>query len=159
MERTRFLLPIVVSALLALCGVVHACECEPMGHSIDEMGRSGAVFVGTVTAVHKDKPHAVRSQKGRVLKYEESLYLLFKFKVVKSWKGFDSANGSVLVRTMKAHFGFSCGYDFKQGETYLVYASGKAKNRWLTTTRCTRTRKLEDAQEDLRDLDSGPINQ
>jgi hypothetical protein len=155
MERTRLLLPFAVLALLAVCDVIHACECNAIGNAKDEMEKSGAVFVGTVVAVYKDKPHAVRSGKGRVLKYEDSLYLLFKFKVTEWWKGFERDADTVLVRTMKSHFSFGCGYDFRQGDTYLVYASGTSKNRWLSTTRCMRTARLEDAQEDLRQLGSG----
>lgn len=157
MKRNDLLLPLAALVLLAVYDVAGACECMAVGTAKEEMEKSSVVFVGTVVAVYKDKPHAVRSKEGRVLKYEESLYRLFKFKVTESWKGFPSDTDEILVRTMKMPFSFSCGYDFRQGETYLVYASGNVKGRWLSTTRCTRTRKLENAQEDLQELGRGQI--
>jgi hypothetical protein len=42
-----------------------------------------------------------------------------------------------------------CGYDFQQGETYLVYADSDEDSDVLSTSSCTRTRRLSDAGEDL----------
>ena len=42
-----------------------------------------------------------------------------------------------------------CGYDFQQGETYLVYAANDEDSSILETDRCTRTNRLTDAGPDL----------
>ena len=42
-----------------------------------------------------------------------------------------------------------CGFDFRQGETYLVYASEDEQDTRLQTTACTRTARVSDAGEDL----------
>jgi hypothetical protein len=42
-----------------------------------------------------------------------------------------------------------CGYDFQEGETYLVYADSDEDSNVLSTSSCSRTRKLSDAGEDL----------
>jgi hypothetical protein len=42
-----------------------------------------------------------------------------------------------------------CGYDFQQGETYLVYADSDEDSNVLSTSSCSRTRRLSDAGEDL----------
>ena len=42
-----------------------------------------------------------------------------------------------------------CGYDFQQGETYLVYADSDEDSDVLSTSSCSRTRRLSDAGEDL----------
>jgi hypothetical protein len=42
-----------------------------------------------------------------------------------------------------------CGYDFQGGETYLVYADSDEDSAVLSTSSCTRTRRLSDAGEDL----------
>ncbi len=42
-----------------------------------------------------------------------------------------------------------CGYDFQAGETYLVYADSDEGSNVLSTSSCTRTRRLSDAGEDL----------
>jgi hypothetical protein len=45
-----------------------------------------------------------------------------------------------------------CGYDFQEGETYLVYADSDEDSDVLSTSSCTRTRRLSDAGEDLTHL-------
>jgi hypothetical protein len=42
-----------------------------------------------------------------------------------------------------------CGVDFQQGETYLVYANSDEDSNVLSTTSCSRTRRLSDAGDDL----------
>ena len=42
-----------------------------------------------------------------------------------------------------------CGYDFQQGETYLVYADDDEETNILETSRCSRTSRVTDAGADL----------
>jgi hypothetical protein len=42
-----------------------------------------------------------------------------------------------------------CGYAFQEGETYLVYADSDEDSNVLSTSSCSRTRRLSDAGEDL----------
>jgi hypothetical protein len=42
-----------------------------------------------------------------------------------------------------------CGVQFQAGETYLVYANNDENSGLLSTTTCTRTRRLSDAGDDL----------
>jgi len=42
-----------------------------------------------------------------------------------------------------------CGIEFQAGETYLVYADNDENSGLLSTTVCTRTRRLTDAGDDL----------
>jgi hypothetical protein len=42
-----------------------------------------------------------------------------------------------------------CGYDFQEGETYLVYATSDEDSDTLSTSSCSRTSRLSDAGEDL----------
>jgi len=42
-----------------------------------------------------------------------------------------------------------CGVDFQAGETYLVYADNDENSDLMSTTVCTRTRRLTDAGDDL----------
>lgn len=42
-----------------------------------------------------------------------------------------------------------CGYDFQKGETYLIYADSDEETARIETTKCTRTRRLTDAGDDL----------
>jgi hypothetical protein len=42
-----------------------------------------------------------------------------------------------------------CGYGFQRGETYLVYADSDEDSNVLSTSSCSRTRRVSDAGEDL----------
>jgi len=42
-----------------------------------------------------------------------------------------------------------CGIDFQASETYLVYANNDESSGLFSTTRCSRTRRLTDAGDDL----------
>jgi len=55
--------------------------------------------------------------------------------------------------------GGDCGYDFKVGQSYLVYAHREKDSQTLVATICSRTRPLDEASEDLayiRSLPSAP---
>jgi hypothetical protein len=49
--------------------------------------------------------------------------------------------------------GWSCGYDFEEGQDYLVYASGKGEP--FETSICDRTKQLSKADKDLAILGNG----
>jgi hypothetical protein len=71
------------------------------------------------------------------------------FDVLQSWKGPAEENITVITR----RFGSMCGYGFKTGGEYLVYAGGKDNS--LSTSLCSRTRGLARASEDLSLLGEG----
>ncbi len=47
----------------------------------------------------------------------------------------------------------ACGYPFKKGESYIIY--GSLQDNIMQTGLCTRTNLLENATEDLDELDEG----
>jgi len=100
-----------------------------------------AVFSGKVTDI--DIPSKFRPSTADPKKVE--------FDVEKSWKGVDKK--TVIVETARA--GPSCGFDFKKGESYLVYAY-YTHNKWHTNI-CSRTRLISDADEDLKELGEATI--
>jgi hypothetical protein len=52
------------------------------------------------------------------------------------------------ILEIESPFG-DCGVDFEEGETYLVYATSDEDTDELSTTSCSRTRRLSDAGDDL----------
>jgi len=77
-------------------------------------------------------------------------YFRVLFKVERVWKGVSGT--SVFVTTSPSET--SCGYNFKVGNKYLVYA-GKAKGqKYLSTGLCSRTSA---AQKDLAALGKGRV--
>ena len=124
-------------ALAAETGL--ACTCAPSKGPAEDLGLAAAVFSGKVVEVRKHR----RSED--IFAGVEAV-----FRVERAWKGVEGRTVSVFTSAWSA----SCGYGFKQGRTYLVYAHGDAKGR-LTTGICSRTRRLKDAREDLGELGAG----
>jgi hypothetical protein len=104
-----------------------ACDCSPPGSAREELQRMDAVFSGEVISGD------LRSAK-------------VEFKVEKVWKG-PSAKKIALK-----YIGSDCTYPFVIGKKYLVYASGK---EILETHVCTRTKELDKASDDMKELGEG----
>jgi hypothetical protein len=94
--------------------------------------QSKAVFVGEVVGEEKNGDERT-----------------FDFKVEKYWKGADAARVSIVVYETARYQAW-----FKKGGKYLVYAEEDADNR-LRVGRCSRSRDLEYAGEDLQKLGEG----
>lgn len=68
------------------------------------------------------------------------------------WKGVPGGT----VALMTGAGGGDCGYDFREGERYIVYAHASPYGEpTLGTSICTRTRLLADAGADLASLGEG----
>lgn len=134
---------ILILAILILSSA-SALACSCLITTVQEqIGRSPAIFAGTV--VSYDTIGFVRStaDPARVV-----------FNVSKVWKG--EVHEYTEVQT--AVSGASCGYEFEEGEEYLVYASEGdpiTGADGLSVGLCSRTAKLADAQEDLQVLGGG----
>ncbi|MGI0090021.1 MAG: hypothetical protein ACREAF_06730, partial [Nitrosopumilaceae archaeon] len=143
--KTIFL-AIVGITLLSITGLnqsAHACSCVAPAPPKESLEKSDAVFLGRVVEIKKDLSNIVSSAQ----------LIPVKFEVQRVWKG--PAEKTITVST--ALSSASCGYEFQEGETYLVYAYGKES---LQTGLCTRTQLFVDVYEDLRALGAGtiPIN-
>jgi hypothetical protein len=101
------------------------------------MHHAKAVFVGEVLEVRA-------ATKAELEQYSNSF--IVRMRVERYWKGIKS--GEVTVETDM----FGCGPNLEVGAKYLVYGIGKRLN-----TGCTGTRKLENADKDLKAL--GPCKE
>jgi len=148
----KFLAFICLSFLLLGYDVAMACSCAPSGSPSEELKEAQAVFAGKVVRVREPRSKPVRNRRGRVVAVRVSLIAKISFEVAKVWKGPDK--DTILVETMTGCC--ACGYSFVEGEQYLVYAYGDGKNRLLASI-CSRTKRLEAAQEDLAELGEGKV--
>lgn len=82
---------------------VYACSCIIPGTPMEEMEKSDAVFSGEVTKIEDSSSYG----------YDVTL------KVLETWKGTDGS----LIKVHTGMGGGDCGFGFKEGESYLVYAS------------------------------------
>ena len=118
-----------------------ACSCaEPPGVK-EEFSLSKEVFIGKVTEIDENK-----SVSGLLTKS-------VLFKVNETWKGVNQPRMKVIT----GNGGGDCGYEFKEGQEYLVYAneSDMYGSNELTVIICGRTNEISAAQEDLSILGEG----
>ena len=118
---------------------VHACSCVLLPGSQKEraeraLSSSDAVFSGEVVDLQNIGMFGPRDT--------------VTLRVSEVWKGTDQR--TLEVRTPSQ--GSACGYAFKEGQEYLVYAYGKQD---LKVDACGETKQLSKADEDLALLGNG----
>jgi hypothetical protein len=108
-------------------------ECEPPGSASVELHRATAVFAGEVVTqeFRELKDEASRERLG-----EGALVTRFKVEIFTT-----AAQEGAEIHTLPEDV------RFRVGQKYLVYAFGPAEE--LRTRRCSRTRGLKDAGEDI----------
>jgi len=125
---------IISSALIfAIQQTAFACSCVPPPPPVEALEQSDAVFSGKVLKVERD---------------ESGFGKIVTLRMLRSWKGIQART----VRISTADNSAACGYGFEVGRKYLVYAHGEEE---LHTNICTRTRRLENAGDDLDALGPG----
>ena len=140
MRRALCLLAITLFVAMLTTESVFGCSCMGGSTPCHAFGGSSAVFVGTVIAVKtaERNPAAKPSEVDWTPR-------TFKFSVEQAYLGVEGAE----VEVATGMGGGDCGYDFKLGERYLVYAYRSGENNRLATGICTRTKPYAMANEDL----------
>ena len=129
------LLLALLTAVQPAC--VYACSCLPPGPPDQALGASAAVFSGKVATI------------GRGQAAGPSDAVQVTFDVARVWKGPEEATITVSTAGSSA----SCGFEFVEGQEYLVYAQ-TVEGR-LEASLCSRTNQLAMAGEDLAVLGAG----
>jgi hypothetical protein len=142
----------LLSLLTFLLAAPPCFECPPVASVSESLRNSSSVFTGEVISeeyrdIKEDSPG----------KPENGKTLVIRFKVQRWWKG-SRANEVTLYTSLRKYPDGSESFmaedfRFQKGESYLVYAQGRAEKLW--TSECTRTRKLAGAENDLRELGDG----
>lgn len=128
----------LLSLTLVSPGKSFACSCIQPGSVEEEYSKADAVFSGKVIRIEENKPTEDDFTPVKVV-----------FEVKNTWKGVEESEIAVYTGTDSA----SCGYEFAQGKSYLVYANTSGDQ--LTTSLCSITKPLASADEDLSILKDG----
>jgi hypothetical protein len=123
-----------------------ACSCASSGPPCQGAFQVDAIFAGTVRSISPlpdDDLPPLRPGEARMPRT-----VRVDFAEVHGFRWLQAATVSVLT----AGSGPACGYAFKKGERYLVYARRQPDGKELVTGICSRTRLLAEADEDLRFL-------
>ncbi len=136
----------IFAFLLFLNSEVWACTCirVPPEESFE---RSTAVFAGRVVEKEFSKSIPELILRG----YSSADPVKVTFEVSEIWRGPDYKTIVLTTAVSEA----SCGYSFREGEEYLVYAYGK-ENR-LETGLCSGTKLLSEAQADILAFGEGKV--
>jgi hypothetical protein len=131
---------LVALGLLALLpDCASACSCAIVGSQQERakqaLSDSTAVFSGEVVDVEKEAATASHPGTSKIT-----------LRVSEAWKG--PAQETLEVSTPSQ--GSACGYPFKEGQEYLVYASGKEEP--FKVGLCSETKPLSEAGANLRAL-------
>ena len=121
-----------------------ACSCESSGPSCQNYFRVDAVFAGTVTSISEVPDPDAPPLRPDELRIPRSVRV--EFALSNAFRG-GITGATVSVTT--AGSGPACGYTFKIGEQYLVYAHRPKDGSGLSVSLCSRTRPLANATEDL----------
>ena len=150
MRRNAFLM-LIGAGSLGLAGPVvsaRACECPPPLESHEAFEEADAVLLGTVEQVWSEGQGVMRWLHGwPILGYTRRVAAL---RATTVWKGPARVSFTVATGAREGE----CGYAFRAGETYLVYAY-QHNDGALVTDSCTRTQPASDAREDLGALGPG----
>lgn len=156
----RFILCLMILfTLLAHPTPVFACSCIIPDSPSIEFGQADAVFQGQVISL-VDKQNAatyllnwVRNWIGLPPRYNfnPNVYgYRVTFAVSSSWKGVNATVAQVTT----GYGGGDCGYLFKVGADYVIYAYGHPND--LHASICSRTAELSQATSDLSYLNTVP---
>ena len=132
---------LVVGLVTLLPDCASACSCAGFPGSQRALEQSNAVFSGEVMDV--EGGHTTRMFGWNVSSLKVTL------RVSEAWKG--PQQETLEVSTPRD--GATCGYAFKEGQEYLVYAYGKEEP--FEVDLCSGTKALSDADADLRVLGDG----
>jgi hypothetical protein len=140
MRRLLRAIAVVILATAAIglsASPASACSCMPSGPPCQAYFHTDAVFVGTVRSITVRK---VPLESIDMLVARRVVHLTIE-RVARGVMGTD-------VDVTTGSGGGDCGYDFKVGERYVVYAH-RNKEGSLGTGICSRTRPIAEADEDL----------
>lgn len=120
-----------------------ACSCAQPPGVKEELSQSKAVFSGKAIKVEEKKSAAGFTTKSVL------------FEVKEAWKGVSQSP----IEVTTGAGGGDCGYEFKKGQSYLVYAndSDMYGSKKLTVIICSRTAEISAAQDDLAILGEGQV--
>ncbi|MCM3872683.1 MAG: hypothetical protein ND895_18535 [Pyrinomonadaceae bacterium] len=139
MRRVILIILFFISSCFGVGDTFAQCSCLPSRAQItphNEFKLADAVFVGRIIAIAKTAPD----------KKTDSYVETVKFEVRQAWK---QDLETVVTITNKVQ---GCVNGFKEQEEWLVYAYKKRDGTLGAYCCCTRTRRLSEAAEDLKEF-------
>ena len=134
------LLACLLWSLSAPASVAHACSC--MQQTV-EQARQTAAAIFEARVLEVSDPAPLDGKAGIPMRKVQ-------LEVVQQWKGVENREQ---LEVITAAQGAACGYGFREGNSYLVYAYDAEGG--LGVSSCSRTKPRDAAAEDLAALGAG----
>jgi hypothetical protein len=134
------LVALAIAMLPCLADNAQGCSCVGPQPPCQAYGAASAVFVGVVTQISKTSMKLGEGETARA--YPQRL---IRFSLEQAFRGVEGKEAEIVTGSG----GGDCGFEFKQGEHYIVYAHRNPSDDKLVTGICSRTRLLAEATEDL----------
>lgn len=144
------ILALFLSVFAVSVSPAHACSCASRGPACQAFWETAAVFDATVLNIEPARRDEAISP-DRTVQITE---YMVKLDVRQSWKGVAAG----LVEVVTSGEESSCGFDFKIGRRYLVFAHRRISNGPFNVSLCSLTREFDgtgDAADFLASL-TGP---
>ena len=129
-----------VALLLAVAPDADACSCIASGPPCESYFQTPVVFAGTVRSVTPTPRAAPQMIEDIRVEFQDAI----------PFRGVQGTTQTVFTNSD----GPACGYAFKPGERYVVYAYRSKPGGPLSTSTCSRTRPIAEAVEDLEFFNS-----
>ncbi|RIX51692.1 hypothetical protein D3P08_14805 [Paenibacillus nanensis] len=137
---------VVISVLLGSAALkpeaASACSCAIVSNVQEAKQSSDAVFDGTVIG---------KKTASKLFASSSADPVTWTFQVNEVWKG----KVAPVLSVTSAESGDSCGYEFREGQRYVVYA--RKTGETLDVSLCSRTALYSAAGQDLADLGVGSV--
>jgi hypothetical protein len=131
------LVTVLVMAASSLPRMAEACSCVESGAACEDYWKASAVFLGRVETIARQ---SAKSSASQILADRR-----VTFTVLEAFSGVQ--NGTVEVTTGSG--GGDCGFAFREGGEYVVYARRSTPTGPLSVSLCSRTREVSRAASDL----------
>ncbi len=129
--------------VLGSASQVKACSCDFRGSTCETFGTAPALFVGKVVGAAHQRTEP--DEDGTTTTYDiREIYFAVE-------EAFSGLRGQKRLTIRSGNGDGDCGYWFRRGESYLVYAYGNEKKGFGTNI-CTGTSPVSDAIDDLNFL-------
>lgn len=134
---------LLIGFVFAVPSSVNACSCFASGAPCEAFWNASAVFSGTI-----EKVDVITNE--RTLADGTKVYGPVRKEVYASViESFIGIGAETKVKIHTGGGGGDCGYNFQEGQKYLIYAYKNPQTGQISTGICTRTRLLEKAGEDV----------
>ena len=164
---------VLLVSLLWIPTTLPACQCLLTLSACNEVALADRVFIGTVESVEPSFLNRWNPSKSSSLPLSQQLagmdlpdYYKRRLAAAKTSDDIARLFDSIVAQGRRVRFKVKttfrgeesvevwtdsgdCGYDFQEGETYLVYADEDEESGRINTSVCYRNRRLSDAGDDL----------